>query len=134
MPGSVYVFNVYSQSMTLSLNGMPIAAGDIPDWTANGGGQRYRPNAAAVSRSLNASDGPGRFFNGTNNLVLSWLDGLFLASVRIDGAAVPLNQDLLLFVTRNEWQLVNQFGLQISNGNVFPAGELRDLLANTDDS
>ncbi len=129
MPGSVYVFNVYSQSMTLSINGMPIAAGDIPDWAANGGGQRYRPNAAAVPRTLNASDGPGRFFNGANNLVLSWLDGLFVASVRIDGAMVPLDQDLLLFVERNVWQLVNPYGVQISNGSVIPAQQLRDMLA-----
>lgn len=132
MNGNVSVFNVYSVSMTLFLNGMPIAAGDIPDWTANGGGQRYRPNAAVVPRTLNASDSPGKFFNGNNSVTLEWMGGQSVAQIPIDGSMLPLNQDLLLFVTLNVWQLVNEFGVQISTGNVFEAGQLRDMLAGTD--
>jgi hypothetical protein len=101
MNGNVYVFNVYSQTLTVSINGLQIESGDIPDWSTGTGGARYRPNAAAVPRVLNASDSPGKFFNGPNNVTLSWLDGLYVANVRIDGGSLPLNQDLLLFVSKH---------------------------------
>jgi hypothetical protein len=134
MNGSVYVFNVYGQSLTLNANGMQISAGSIPDWGSNAGTSRYRPNGVTVPRTLNASDGPGKFFNGRNSLVLQWLDGLYFASVGIDGGRIPLDQDLLLFFTRTSWQLVNQFGVQTMTGPVLPADELRDMLASATDS
>ena len=119
MAGNVYVFNVSSQDLLLGINGGQTGGGAIAAWPP-GGPDQYRPNVQAVPRTLNASQGRGTFFNGANALSLEWLDGLFLAQVTIDGGALPLNQDVLLFVARNSWQLVNQFAVQIASGPVQP--------------
>lgn len=125
--GNVYVFNVFSQDLTLATNGLSVAGGIIPAWTMSGT-DKYQPNVQPVPRKLNASDGPGNFFNGTNALSINWLDGLFIASVPINGAAFPMNEDILLFIERNKWQLVSQFGVFISSGDVLAAGTLREAL------
>ena len=117
MPGNVYVLNVSSQDLALSLNGAPTSGGTIAGWSQSGAG-KYQPNVQAVPRVLNASEGPSNFFNGNNSLSLQWIDGLFMAQVSIDGSVLPLNQDVLLFVERNAWQLVNQFSVQIASGSV----------------
>ena len=124
--GSVYVFNVYSETLTLSTNGMNVRAGEIPGWFTNAA-PKYRPNAVAVPRTLNASDGPGKFFNGRNSLTLSWADGLFGAQVQIDGSQFPLFQDLLLFIDKNTWRLVNQYGIEVESGPVLSVGDFRSL-------
>ncbi|KIZ47288.1 MULTISPECIES: hypothetical protein [Rhodopseudomonas] len=125
--GSVYVFNVYSETLTLSTNGATVAAGAIPGWFTNAT-PKYRPNAIAVPRTLNASDGPGRFFNGKNALTISWADGLFAAQVPIDGKSYPIIQDLLLFIDKNSWSLVNQYGIEVENGPVLGVADF-DILA-----
>ncbi|WP_041798312.1 hypothetical protein [Rhodopseudomonas palustris] len=124
--GSVYVFNVFSETLTLSTNGVTVKDGDIPGWFTDAS-PKYRPNAVAVPRVLNASEGPGKFFNGTNRLTIQWADGLFGASVAIDGAAFPLIQDLLLFIDRNKWQLVNEYGVEKDTGQVIGAAALGEL-------
>lgn len=125
--GNVYVFNLTSQDLNLSTNGAPTSGGTIPGWGQ--GGNQYQPSSQAVPRKLNASDGPGNVFNGTNAFSLVWLDGLYFAYVRIDGSQLPLNQDLLLLVERNQWQLVNQFAVTVASGDVTPAQLLRAALA-----
>lgn len=122
MAGNVYVLNVTSDDLELSLNGGP-AGGAIPGWSS-APADRYRPNVAAVPRTLNASDGPGKFCNGNNQLMLSRIDGMYSASVRIDGNSIPLNQDLLLLVERNSWQLVSAFGVAVANGAISSVGML----------
>ena len=121
--GNVYVFNLTSQDLNLSTNGAPTMGGTIPGWAQSG--SKYQPGSQAVPRKLNASDGPGNLFNGTNSLSLNWIDGLYFAYVKIDGTQCPLNQDLLLIVERNQWQLVNQFAVQVASGEVIPAQLLR---------
>ncbi len=116
MAGNVYVLNITSEDLELSLNGGP-AGGVIPGWSS-APADRYRPNAAAVPRTRNASDGPGKFWNGNNQLMLNRLDGMYVASVRIDGNSMPLDQDLLLLVERNQWQMVSAFGVAVANGDV----------------
>lgn len=122
MAGNVYVINVGSQDLQLILNGGP-AGGAIPGWSS-GPVDRYRPNVAAVPRTLNASDGPGRFLNGNNQLMLRYVGGMYQASVPIDGNSIPLNQDLLLLVERNQWQLVDAYGSAVAGGEVQGAGML----------
>ncbi|MGY3413059.1 hypothetical protein ACVWZV_009225 [Bradyrhizobium sp. GM5.1] len=124
--GSVYVFNVYSETLTLSTNGMTVPGGEIPGWF-NNAKPKYRPNAVAVLRTLNPSDGPGKFFNGKNSLTISWADGLFGATVPVDGKQFPLIEDLLLFVDKNSWRLVNGNGVEVENGPVFSVGDFRTL-------
>ena len=119
-PGNVYVFNVNSQDLDLSLNGKDIDPGTISGW-ANSGATKYQPNVAPVPRTLNASEGRGKFFNGNNALSLQWIDGLFFAQVRVDGSVLPLNQDVLLFIEKNKWQMVNQFAVEVGSGDVLPA-------------
>ena len=126
-PGNVYVFNVGSQDLNLSVNGKGIDSGTISGWTPSGTA-KYQPSVAAVPRTLNASDGRGKFFNGSNALSLEWLDGRFLAQVRIDGSVLPLNQDVLLFIEKNKWQLVNQFAVEVASGDVYPAAWLKEAL------
>lgn len=126
--GNVYVFNMTSQDLNLSTNGLGTAGGTIAGWNQSGA-SKYQPRSQAVPRRLNASDGPGCFFNGTNNVALVWLDGLFVATVRIDGNMLPLNQDLLLLVTRNKWHLVNQYAVEVAEGDVMPMTGLREALA-----
>jgi hypothetical protein len=124
--GSVYVFNVYSETLMLSTNGMSVSAGEIPGWFTNAA-PKFRPNAVAVPRTLNASDGPGKFFNGKNWLTLSWADGLFGAQVPIDGGQFPMVEDLLLFIDKNTWRLVNRYGIEVGSGSVISAGDFRSL-------
>jgi hypothetical protein len=127
MPGNVYVFNVSGQDLSLSVNGMQTRGGPIAAWSQSGAG-KYQPSVQAVPRVLNASDGAGQFFNGNNSLMLQWPDGAFSAQVRLDGNALPLNQDVLLFVERNAWQLVNQYAVQIAGGQVEPAWQLGEAI------
>ena len=124
--GNVYVFNLTSEDLNLSTNGAPTAGGTIPGWGQ--GSSQYQPSLQPVPRKLNASDGPGNFFNGANSLSLNWIDGLYFAYVRIDGSQLPLNQDLLLLVERNQWQLVNQYAVTVASGDVTPAQLLRAAL------
>jgi len=124
--GSVYVFNVFSETLSLSTNGMPIKAGDIPGWFSNAT-PKYRPNAVAVPRTLNASEGPGKFFNGKNSVAISWPDGPFAAQVAIDGREFPLIQDLLLFIDKNTWRLVTQYGVEVENGPVMGVADFEML-------
>ncbi|HKR23754.1 MAG TPA: hypothetical protein VJS15_00710, partial [Allosphingosinicella sp.] len=115
--GNVYVLNLTGQDLSLITNGLSTLGGTIPGWWVVGD-NKYQPNAQPVPRTLNASDGPRNFFNGTNSLVLIWLDGLYLATVKIDGTQFPLNQDLLLLVERNQWQLVSQYAELVASGQV----------------
>lgn len=130
MAGNVYVINVTGGDLQLILNGGP-AGRTIPGWSS-GPADRYRPNSAAVPRTLDASDSPGKFWNGTNEVLLRQLDATYRASIPIVGAENPLNQDLLLLVERNKWQLVNGYGLAVASGDVDSAmrgeaaGEMRD--------
>jgi hypothetical protein len=124
--GSVYVFNVCSETLALGTNGMAVGGGEIPGWFANAA-PKYRPNSVAVPRTLNASDGPGKFFNGRNSLTISWADGLFAAQVRIDGRVFPMIEDLLLFIDKNTWRLLNGYGIEVESGAVMGVGDFRSF-------
>ncbi|MCH7861654.1 hypothetical protein ACQKOH_12660 [Sphingomonas sp. NPDC092331] len=126
--GNVYVFNMTSQDLNLSANGLSTAGGTIAGWSQSGAGM-YQPRSQAVPRRLNASESPGCFFNGTNSLALMWIDGLYFATVRIDGRMFPLNQDLILLITQNKWHLVNQYAVEVAEGDVLPMTGLREALA-----
>ena len=104
-----------------------IASGAIAGWFGDDQAAKYRPNVGAVPRTLNASDGPGKFWNGKNALTIQWADGLFMAQVAIDGGQFPMIQDLLLFVTKNKWRLVNQEGVETASGDVTAAGDIHAL-------
>lgn len=122
--GAIYVFNVYSQDLVLSLNGgLAMGTGNIPGWTPGGTGLKYRPDGLKVDRVLNESDGAGKFWGpikgpGINQLLLTWLDGVYYATVKVKKA---LNADLLLFIYRDKWTLVN-----VDDGTVADSGDVTE--------
>jgi hypothetical protein len=113
MAGNVYVFNVASEDLQLVINGQA-AGGRIAGWS--GGQDRYRPNGCAVPRNRNPQG--GTFGNGPNQVILDRPGSQSTAQVAIDGARIPIGQDLLLFVARNQWQLVGDFGDVLASGPV----------------
>jgi hypothetical protein len=108
--GTVYVFNVTNETLTMIVNGAP--ANEVAGWSF----PSYQPSSVAVPRGN--PQGSAAFANGENNVDFMWPDGNAPASISIDGNANPLQQDLLLFVTRNTWWLVNPYGAECGNGRV----------------
>lgn len=126
--GAVYVFNVYQQDVSVSLNGgLAQGTGAIPGWTTTGTGLKYQPQGLKVDRVLNKSDGLGQFWGpadarpGINQVVLNWGDGAFYATVTINKAT---NADLLLFIYRDKWTLVN-----VDDGTVIASGDVTSDVA-----
>jgi hypothetical protein len=113
MAGKVYVFNFTGEDLSLSVNGMMAPCGRIAGWSAG-----YRPNSGAVPRTLNMGDGDGAFSNGANQLTLVGMGRSSTAQIGIDGNSLPLNQDLVLLVQGNQWQLVSQSGENVASGPV----------------
>jgi hypothetical protein len=130
--GNVYVYNVYSETLQLSLNGGP--AGTINDWTVASPPPKYQPNCLVVPRTLNSSDGFGKFFQGKdqgghgNQVTVHWMEQPITFEIILDHNLHPLPEDLLLFVTGNSYSLVTQFGGEAAHGTfgdsavVSPAG------------
>ena len=111
--GTVYVFNVTFETMNLNLNGMPAAT--ISGWS------QYQPQVAGVPRAANPD--PGQFCNGANHLTIQSSDGTMAnAALQIDGNTNPVSENLLLFITRNTWRLVNAYGTEIGGGQVTRSG------------
>lgn len=114
--GSVYVFNLFSETMTLSTNGG--GAGTINDWSTGADtiNPKYRPNSIAVARTLNASDNMGMFYNGDNIVTVHWQQQP--VTFHLDPSEFPMTQDLLLFIAENTWRLVDQFGTEQASGTL----------------
>ncbi len=132
--GAVYVYNVYSQDLILSCNGGPAqGTGAISGWGNGKDGLKYQPNGLKVDRVLNQSDGLGKFWGpsenrpGINHVNLNWGDGAYLATVTITKST---NADLLLFIYRNSFSLVNvDDGTTIDSGSVTSEATLRAEIA-----
>ncbi|APV48310.1 hypothetical protein BWI17_00600 [Betaproteobacteria bacterium GR16-43] len=124
--GSVYIFNVCSSTLNVSLNGLPVLA--LPGWERRGPSM-YQPGGGTVPRSASASEGSRNFLNGNNWLGLTWEDGQSFVQVGIDGTALPLNMDILLFVQRNKWRLVDQYGNERASGDITRADSFSGELA-----
>lgn len=105
--GSVYVLNASNEDTLVSLNG-----GDLATIAAWSGGS-YTPSVAIAERVLNPSQGQGSFFKGDNAVVLASLSGprTFTLPVRY-----PMEQDLILYLLRDHWLLIDQFGAQLNTG------------------
>lgn len=116
MSGKVFVFNVCGESLMLAVNGAEAAS--ISGWS-----QGYQPVSAAVPRAPGPGQVAGSFVNGSNDLALRWPSGGHSAKIQIDGAMFPPYQDLLIFVTRNQWQLVNGVGVLVTTGFVGWGGD-----------
>jgi hypothetical protein len=114
--GKVYVFNVFSESINpFSTNGL--SAGTISGWDSSSD-TPFTPAQLAVNRVLNASDAPGNFANGKNQVLFRWPSGLHHLELTIEGSEFPITQNLLLYIGRNRWTLYNEFGVVRAEGVV----------------
>jgi len=110
--GSVYVFNVFSETVDrLSPNGD--SAGTIGGW-----GTGYVPAVLKVARVLNANESPGKFYNGKNRVIISWASGTYHFDLPISGDQFPITIDLLLYISRNNWTLYDRSGVRVATGDV----------------
>ena len=118
--GSVFVFNVFSEDMDqFSANGKPVGVDpSIPAWSSGPAPPKYAAFGLRVPRTLNKSDGPGKFFNGTNMIIVSWSGEGGILNVTIDGAKDPLFEDLALYVFRRNFCLLNSLGEIIQSGAI----------------
>lgn len=130
--GKVYVFNVFSEPMrVLSVNGG--AVGTVPAWSA--GGQDAPPIYTAASFAVERvrTTELGRFFNGTNTVLIDWPSDVVNFQVAIDGLRFPLTQDLVIQVVRDRWALISSTGAVVAGGSLVdgapPGVDLEDLRA-----
>lgn len=121
-PGSVFVFNVFSEDMDrFSANGQQVGANpSIVAWSSGPTPPKFTAAGLQVPRTLNKSDGPGKFFNGTNTIMVSWSGEGGSLSVTINGANDPLFEDLALCVFRDHFYLLNSVGNVVQTGVITP--------------
>ncbi|MDB5042612.1 MAG: hypothetical protein JWN27_3338 [Candidatus Eremiobacteraeota bacterium] len=112
MPGKVCVLNLTGSSVQLSINGTP--SGTVQEWGSN-----YVPAVLAVPRVRNQSDSPGKFWNGSNAVQISYDESSFASEVSIDGNGMySLDDDLVLSISSNAWGLYNTRGYQVASGSM----------------
>jgi hypothetical protein len=116
MSGSVYVNNLTGEQLALNVNQGQV--GTVGGWSY--GEARFQLSAPLAVPRARLLDGEGRFANGQNHLGLQWDGRMSGCTVAIDGGRHPLNQDLLLLVAYNSWQLVDDRGEWIASGEVQP--------------
>lgn len=110
--GQVYVFNLYSEPLDLSLNDAP--AGLVQGWS----GRFQLAAPLAVPRTRNASEASGRFIDGTNQLRLQWASSTGTAVAVIGGDGITPVDNLLLFIAQDRWRLLRGNGHEIASGDV----------------
>jgi hypothetical protein len=59
--------------------------------------------------------------------MVSWADGLFAAQVLIDGRVFPMIEDLLLFIDKNTWRLLNGYGTEVGSGAVMGVSDFQSF-------
>jgi hypothetical protein len=117
MPGSVHVYNLNGERLNLILNGDRVGA--VGSWSY--GDPRFQLAAPLAVPRARHLDRPGQFANEPNDLRLQWDTRTSHCSVAIDGGRYPLDQDLLLFVGNNHWQLIDDRGNAVASGHAEPA-------------
>jgi len=130
---AVYVFNIAAEPLNLTINGGPAAGtGTIDGWTT-GKDPKYQLQQLKVPRVLNESDNSGYFWGPVKNtpalqqLTMRWGEGPFFARILLSKAT---NVDLMLFITRSDWQLVAvDDGTVVGQGEVTPESTVKALMA-----
>jgi hypothetical protein len=120
--GQVFVFNLAGEDlMMLSLNGGPAIAESLPGWPAPG--QPVVPfaaNAIAVPRVLNASDGFGKFYSGSNEVIIQWSENphTFHIDLTDQHEKFPLPASFVLCVSFQAYLFMDQFGALVYGGPI----------------
>ena len=128
MAGTVYVFNCYNEPISkLDIGGDP--AGDIAGWSTTAA-TKYTPSELAVKRSKFPDAGPS-FAIGDNDLRIPWDSFTGTTTVTIPDpkvGPVSLDDDLILFVTRNEVVLLTTRGFVMSTFKVLLKNSLGETI------
>jgi hypothetical protein len=130
---AVYVFNIAAEPMQLTVNDGPAGGtGTINGWTT-GKDPKYQLQQLKVPRVLNESDNFGNFWGPVKNtpalqrLTMRWAEGPYFARILLSKAT---NVDLMLFITRSDWQLVAvDDGTVVGKGEVMPEATVKALAA-----
>ncbi len=116
MPGSVYVFNLYSEPISnLIIGGYP--AGSINGYANGGSAPPYTPASLSVPRARYAA-GSAAFALGANQLQVPWDSFQGMTTVTIPTGSVSLDDSLLLLLAVNEAILLNTRGYVLSSSPV----------------
>lgn len=114
-PGSVFVFNLFSEKVTFLSNGARVD--DIPAWSNGAEASIYTPFNIPVQRVVNSSEGAGKIFNGVNRItVVAEAIGEF--SLPLSGSSYPIIQNLLLYLMRDCWYLFDECGAVFESGPI----------------
>jgi hypothetical protein len=123
MPGSVYVFNLYSEPISnLTIGGYP--AGGINGYANGGSAPLYTPASLSVPRTKFPT-GSAAFALGANQLQVLWDSFRGMTSVTIPADSVSLDDSLLLLLAMNEAILLNTRGYVLSSSPVQLATAMR---------
>jgi hypothetical protein len=124
MPGKVYCFNCYNETINqFNVNGL--AAGSISGW-ATSGATIYTPVSLAVAR---ARHGDGQSVPVFPNdmptpLRIDWDTFTIQTSINCQGLPnVSLDDDLILYMALNQLTLMTTRGFVLINQPVAPAGK-----------
>jgi hypothetical protein len=126
--GNVYVFNATPNTMTLLLNNHLLKASVSGVQQSN----QYTPTALSVAR--NPADDPGvAQFGSDNTLIVSFdAGGSQQYSVPIDPNAIPITEDLQLYIFFNEVVLVDASGAghsSVIQGTAADEAEVEKIMA-----
>jgi hypothetical protein len=108
---NVYVFNCYNEPITKFLVGGN-AAGDIAGWSTTAT-TKYTPSLLVVPRSKFPQDDKATFAVGDNDIRVPWDSFTGTTTITIPDPtkqSISLDDDLILFVTRNEAILMTTRG------------------------
>ncbi|HXI24169.1 MAG TPA: hypothetical protein VNG71_09945 [Pyrinomonadaceae bacterium] len=105
--GKVYIYNLFNEPATLTLNGGP--AGTIDGWNSDPA-KGYQPSFIAVDSAKHFEDGPGKVYRGEepnkvgeNSISVTWADGVATGNVKFptDNDNVRITDDLVCFIAKN---------------------------------
>lgn len=122
MPGKVYCFNCYNETIN-QLNANGGSAGDVSGW-ARSGSAIYTPVAIAVPRARHG-DGMGAVFpnDQPTSLRIDWDSYTVQTSLDLSALRnVSLDDDLILQITLNQLTLINTRGFALISQSASPSG------------
>jgi hypothetical protein len=118
VPGSVFVFNCYNETVgQLSVAGY--SAGSITAW-GNSGNTIYQPQSIAVARiAQNESRTAAQFAFGDNPCRIDWdsFSATFTVAIPDPSSGVSLDDDLILYAAVNQTILLNSRGSVLATFN-----------------
>jgi hypothetical protein len=110
MPGSVYVFNLFSEPISnLMVSGF--IAGSVSGYADGSSAPAYTPASLAVPRVTSPADS-ATFALGDNSLVLSWdsFRGITTVTIPSPSGGVSLDDSLILLLAVNNAMLLSTRG------------------------